>query len=440
MIATKRTPRVSDEPLLPHDIRDLAEASVRELCETLPPWIADVRHSVRTGDGVRILNVLDPTLASGTAGVALFFAEAGNHFADEVSLDRARQYLGQSCSALGEFPIHPRAGLFQGLPGVALASHQLRSLGTGLDEESLDAVDAIILEQAGSWIPQHGYDLVSGLVGLGVYGLRRAASERGVAIVDAVLARLDELSVELGTGTGWLTTRAPGSPAAYSSRFGESYIDIGVAHGVAGVVAFVSRAHRAGIRHARSLAMLEGAVRLIQHSMTLTSGGGAPAAIDARAEQAFSNLPAWCYGSLGVSHALLSASQVLGCTRLRLAAIELAISGTEHLLGRPDADCSVCHGLAGQAHLANRLFESTGDPRLLDLARRSITSLLAARAPGKSLGGYRSRIPDPRGHEAPEMGLSPFWLLGSSGIGLVLLAALGARSISWDDALLLAER
>ncbi|MFL6194037.1 MAG: lanthionine synthetase LanC family protein [Thermoanaerobaculia bacterium] len=93
-------------------------------------------------------------------------------------------------------------------------------------------------------------------------------------------------------------------------------------------------------------------------------------------------------------------------------------------------------GVAGIAHLSNRLAQATGDERFAEEARAAFGRLLAMRRPGEGIGGFLTRIPDGRGRAVWTD--DPGFLRGASGVGLALLAGISTVAPAWDRLLLAA--
>lgn len=93
-------------------------------------------------------------------------------------------------------------------------------------------------------------------------------------------------------------------------------------------------------------------------------------------------------------------------------------------------------GVAGVAHLSNRLAQATGEERFAATARAAFGRLLAMRRPGEGIGGFLTRIPDGRGRAVWTD--DPGFLRGAAGIGLALLAGISAVEPAWDRLLMAA--
>ena len=141
---------------------------------------------------------------------------------------------------------------------------------------------------------------------------------------------------------------------------------------------------------------------------------------------------AWCYGDPGISAALLCAAHWAKDASLEREAIQIALRAAQ----RPPERCGVvdaplCHGAAGLAHLYNRMFQGTGDPRFLEAARTWFERALQMRREGEGIGGYATWRPAEGGWFT-----DPSFLSGATGVALALVAAATDVEPSWDRLLL----
>lgn len=351
------------------------------------------------------------SLNQGQTGLALFFAYLERSLGDPEAGERAQHHLEQAITNLVEHP-EPAAGLYHGFAGVAWVTEHL-SAGEISDEdedpnEEIDAALLSLLRQS----PWRGeIDLLSGLVGWGVYALERLPRPSAAAMLPLLVARLAECTEPQGSGIAW---RDPHS--------GEP--DPGMAHGAAGAIALLARMLREGAAGPEAASLLAAAVDGV---LPLSPPEGAEGDL------------AWCAGDAGLSAALLAASRATDRDDWEHAALRLATAAA--LRYRDEAgvsDPALCHGTAGLSHLFHRLYRATGDPALLDAARRWLERTLALRQPGQGIGGYlrRGRQADGRLSWIPDSG----FLGGAAGIGLALLAAATPIEPAWDRLLLLSGR
>jgi hypothetical protein len=206
-------------------------------------------------------------------------------------------------------------------------------------------------------------------------------------------------------------------------------VDLGVAHGIAGVVPLLARAHTLGVRPETAAPLLDGAVAwLSEHLLDTPWGRTVPAflAEEAAPEPARS---AWCYGDPGVAAVLLLAARDVGDTALAELGLELAMSGAARPPGLSGVvDAGLCHGSAGLTHLFGRMHQLTGVPELADAARswaeRTLDDCSAALAPDTA--------------SAPLPWNGPGLLEGAAGIMLGLLSAATPTEPVWDPMVLVA--
>ena len=277
------------------------------------------------------------------------------------------------------------------------------------------------------WIGE--YDLCSGLVGFGIYALERGPAGHGLAM--RVLEHLERMATSDGDAIAWHT--APELlPLAHLDRAPDGYWNLGLAHGVPGVIAMLSRFIAAGIEVPRSRALLDGAVRyLLAVPDPVGPHVGRYPPWEPNHKPVSTRL-AWCYGDLGVAAALLGAA-----SRAKVPAwhegLALARACAARTLSQAHIhDASICHGAAGIAHLFHRMARATGDEQLYLAARAWIVETLRMRT-NVGIGGY------PRVYEAGgELALDDdgSLLTGAVGVALVLHAAISEVEPRWDRLLL----
>ncbi|HTQ06192.1 MAG TPA: lanthionine synthetase C family protein [Polyangiaceae bacterium] len=360
------------------------------------------------------------SLASGAAGdavvldvVAQACVSAALDEAARTALDRAIDEVANETMA---------AGLYVGFTGVAWALECLRDDD---DEDANEEVDRALLEHLEEPIWRGDYDLVSGLAGLGLYGLERRRHASGRACFARVLDHLETTARHLPEGVAWWTSPDLLLPERRAEH-PEGFWNVGLAHGVPGVVGVLARAYAANVERARVAPLLEGAVRWV-----LAQARAGDARFPYFAGDAEPARTAWCYGDPGVAAALMAAGRATGEAAWERRALELARAATE----RTDdgvVDAGLCHGRAGLGQIFHRFFRATGDEIFAEAARTELTRALDFGEPG---GRYRAWAPDAQGILG--------WiddstlLAGSGGVALALASALSTEAPTWDRVLLL---
>ncbi len=313
-------------------------------------------------------------------------------------------------------------GLFVGFTGVAWA---LESLRGGDDDDANEEVDGALLEHLDRPIWTGDYDLVSGLAGFGVYALARRTRASGRACFARVLDHLEATARPEADGLAWWTSPELLVPEQRAEH-PDGFWNVGLAHGVPGVIGVLARAFAAGLERARIAPLLEGAVRWV-----LARGHEGDARFPCLADDTEPARTAWCYGDPGVAAALFSAGRATGEVAWEREAVAIARAATEREADGV-VDAGICHGTAGLAHVFHRFFRATGDERFRDAARAELARTLDLGDPD---GRYLAWAPDAEGVVG--------WvddstlLAGSGGVALVLASALSTDEPTWDRALLL---
>jgi hypothetical protein len=370
-----------------------------------------------------------PALAGGAAGLAVLHGYLARADLGPDSDDLARRYLRRAAAAAAERP--GTASLYGGLTGVGWAIAHLRARWPGQDgEDDLVEIDEVLLDHLDQSPWPADYDLIDGLVGFGVYALERMPRPAARACLERVVDRLAETAEPQGQGITWWTDPA-GLPAETGAEFPRGYYNLGLAHGVPGVIGLMGRVCAAGVARDRARPLLDGAVRwLLEHEGP--HGFGYWIGPDERRDPA---RLAWCYGDPGVAAALLGAARCVAEPAWESAALATARRAAE----RPPSeagvqDAGLCHGAAGLAHLFNRMSQATGEPLLAEAARAWYRRTLAMWRPGRGIGGYEAWRPDEAG--GGTWSADPGLLTGATGIALAVLAATTTDEPLWDRMLL----
>lgn len=363
----------------------------------------------------------DASLSGGSAGLAVCHAMLarahGGRPAAGPAAAQAAACLDHAISSLAAAPAS--AALYSGFTGVAWAAELVDGLlGTG-DGDRNETIDAAVASLLHRELPEAvPYDLINGLTGLGVYALVRRPGAAGADCLAAVVHQLARRARRDSDGVYWWTPPAL-LLGPQRERYPDGGVDLGVAHGMAGVLPLLARAHALGAGGDVAGPLLADAVRwLLAHLVPDGSGQTAPGFVAAGTGAAAART-AWCYGDPGVAMALLLAARDAGEPGWAEAATRLALHAAARPAGQTGvADAGLCHGTAGLAHLFNRMHQLTGEP---DLARAAVFWI--ERTLALCAG------PDPAWN-------GPGLLEGAAGIALALVAAYTAAEPVWDQMLL----
>ncbi|NBD08171.1 lanthionine synthetase C family protein [Corallococcus silvisoli] len=416
-----------------------------------PPW-KPLLHGVEHDMAVEVLAMLADalshlpahassrtSLARGDPGRAVLFDSLARVHDDARWRAMSEALLERASDALAEETLGP--DLYDGFTGVAWAVQHVRRPSELPDEDPLTEIDAALEDflQTRPW--PHRYDLVSGLVGMGVHALERLPREGARRCLEAVVARLGELAERTPEGFRW-KTQAAHVAARLQGEHLDGEFNLGVAHGVAGVLLVLGGAVAAGVAAESAREWLQGGWTWFMARRAADSAPALfPTRVGARDEPlTWPRRPAWCYGDPGVAFGLHTVARAVGNPEWEARALTLCLEAA----GRwRDAafvhDGGLCHGSAGLGHLYNRLFQTTGEPAFEAAARHWFRHLLSVhRQPGLGVAGFRVLERFDGGGEGWTD--NPGLLSGATGIALALLAATSSVEPTWDRLLLMSLR
>lgn len=421
---TARNACWSAPALLPPRLRQEAADAGIAVCQKLRPL-----GSLR----------LEPGLASGWSGLALLFEHADRCQPGEGWADEARDALNRAAQSIAAQPNRLPPGLAAGWAGVGFVSNYLsrggqhyrawrRELGPRLERSCLDAATKVDGVQAGWEFAD--FDQISGVAGViaGLLGKDPPAS------FGSVTRAMTEGTLRQPGQPPWATPTSLLPDSMVNDRYPHGVVNLGLAHGLAGVVAALALALRedaagAGGESALTIATdtLVSAVGqydgtpTLPHLLPLGSAG-----VHERPGRS-----AWCYGPPGAAGALSLAGAVLRQPHITRLANDLLVAAVTR---PPDIAClgtpTFCHGIGGVLQIAARMAVETVDARVAALVPPLCADLLKFFDPTTEFG---FRALGPNGMRGDEAG----FLNGAAGIGLVLLSISHSPDPGWDRAVLL---
>lgn len=304
-------------------------------------------------------------------------------------------------------------GLFTGLPGLIAACDYAMLVEpryAGLLERcatTLESLDYSLFTAVKPARTYSDYDMISGMAG-------NALAWASVGRHEQARLACDYLAWLLQDSDRWYcrhpvrTEQGPGN-------------DLGMAHGLAGIVAALAIASPSDARYDDAI----GAGLAFLSATRNADGRGWPARVSTDGEAPSVGRSAWCYGTPGCASALL-----LGARRIHQPNYEdLAIEALQKLSQISTdrwllADYAICHGFAGNALVYYALGHAAGDVDLCAVALHLVDQIVDAWQP-ESLFGYRAVSYDGTFVDAPGL------LDGAAGTGLALLTVAGYCDPSW---------
>jgi len=368
----------------------------------------------------------DPGVASGTAGLALFYAYLGAETGNEEWTALAHRAIEHSIDALSNQPLLP--DFYEGFTGIAWTIGHLEGLlFDEADDDGEDPIGESLVEVLSGRTYKRGeFDLIGGLAGYGIYAfhaLPRPAARRSLELL---AERLIEIGEPVDGKFSWFTPPEI-LPDWLREQEPDGRYNLGVSHGVAAVISVLAMCDAAGAMTSAQRALLDRAVDwLLAQKQVGKSWCFANSVIKGR--PAGRDRLAWCYGDPGIAAALFTAARHCGNAEWEAEALDVARTAARRPLDDTSeiVDAALCHGSAGLAHLFNRMHQASGDPLLAEAATAWFRYTCDMQRPGTGIAGY-------------EFFAAPGWLQltgylpGLAGVGLGLLAGVSSLEPGWDQ-------
>jgi lantibiotic modifying enzyme len=395
--------------------------------------VGDIAAALRDPDNPW---VKETSMAGGQAGVALFYTYKALCDDSDEDAETALTYIEQALERATQNVQDP--ALYGGLTGVAWVVQHLkdRLLDPEDVEEVCQLVDGMVLGllETSPW--RGDYDLISGLVGFGVYLLERLPDETAKSGLVRIVDHLEATKETTDTGIAWHTPpeRLPAWQREIAPR---GYYNLGLAHGVPGIIGLLGELQARSIAEEKTRPLLEGAVSWLQSQKLPADAKASFASWAGPGIDRGASRVAWCYGDLGLGAALLLAARCAEDPAWEREALEITRRSARRREDAGAVDAGLCHGTAGNAHIYNRLFQATGDQVLLDAARYWFAQTLEMRKVDRSgsIAGYVTLGSLGSGDE-PSWRPDPGFLTGVAGVALALLAAAQPVAPCWDSVML----
>lgn len=394
-----------------------------------------------------------PSLSGGLAGTALFLGYLSKLPGKESLKNRAMELLSQSVEKVQRSPGAPFYG---GYTGIAWAvEHMQRHVfeaEEGADEEDAnEGVDEVLLDLLAPSPWRGEYDLISGLVGFGVYALERLSRPSARKILARILDHLEALALPRATGHAWPTP--PEQLPPWQLKLApQGYLNLGLAHGVPAVLLLLAAMGKASrqypeINSTRAEKLLEGGMAWLYSQFQSPEKGSYLAGWCPMEQEKVETLSggsrvAWCYGDLGAAMAILNAARLTRRPEWEAKALDMArMAAARPLETSGVRDVGLCHGSAGNMILFQRFFHLTGEECFRQAAQMYLEHLIHTRDKDGPFAGYTSYHPNMDEDGKPKEGTNPYQpsaglLEGAAGAGLALLAALGIEPL-WDRFMML---
>ncbi|MBV9691209.1 MAG: lanthionine synthetase C family protein [Ktedonobacteraceae bacterium] len=382
------------------------------------------------------------------ASVAQFYLYLTRCLSEQAWEEHAHKYLRLAAQSTHHYPLE-KLGLFDGSSGFALilsafSEHEPRYHETynEVQEEIARQVLARRWKRRYSSVEASDYDVMSGVSG--IVGYLTSLRSPSIHVEEAILKLLGYLiwlSDEDQPGRkNWFIAPEHLPLERYREEYPDGYLNVGLSHGIAGPLAALALAWKAGYRIPGQREAIERLSQwIVERQVQDEWGINWPTAIPlqmSHSPEQWRMLPsaraAWCYGAPGIASTLWLAGAALQDTSLH----QIALQALETVLQRPIEQRNInsptiCHGVAGLLAICLR-FAHVSQSQIVQKHISLLTEQI--------LGACHSDLPlTVQDQESNGIFVDdPGFLTGAIGVALVLLAVCTSVEPQWNRALLIA--
>ncbi|MDO6428887.1 lanthionine synthetase C family protein [Thalassotalea sp. 1_MG-2023] len=292
-----------------------------------------------------------------------------------------------------------------------------------------DDIDDCLLEILSSENEQHEFDLLYGLVGIGIYGVNRISKPSGSLICQKVFSRLIKYSESHQDKIFWLSSQ---DSIFFRNDLPSPQADLGLAHGNLGVLGLFIKFYEAGVYTSECKVAIN---KLVCYLKEQRLADGNISTFSSHSTSEKTSLLGWCYGDLSSSLLLIKAGKLLNQKNIREFGIAIAIKTLKRdVTSESINDGSLCHGAAGIALIYTRLYQETNIQEFQKASLSWANYLIDKSNGGQCLDNLMRKhktTAEPYSGEGV--------LIGYPGIGLALLSIIQPEASGWDQFLLLSK-
>ena len=262
--------------------------------------LTDIANSLEDVSSLSIKH--GPFLASGAAGIAIFFYYYS--MVNNGCAPLARDYL-EGALTIPPTNVHTPVSLHGGICGIAWMMEHLKPLWFEDDSfDPNDEVDSLLIDYLRDHKDSLPYDLIGGLVGTGVYAIQRYRIKNIDQPIQLVLDTIKAQSSFEEAGISWFTPpeHLPNWQRALAPK---GYYNLGVAHGIPGILTLLGALGRIPEYKVQALSLLNSAIDWLVDKINKNGDLFFPMWVG---ESVPPQRPkyGWCYGDLGVAAAFLA--------------------------------------------------------------------------------------------------------------------------------------
>lgn len=422
------------------------KTSFENIITKLIPKLSSYEYicNVLSAEKSKIHNI-NTSLSNGLASLCVLFSELNKIYPNKNYDKVAHEYLVLITKVLNKNN-YINLSLWGGICGIALSSVCM-SDGFSRYRNFLNSANKSIIYllneklkflKSVSTLKEEYYDVMYGLTGIANYYMLFLDSKEMIdsfkLIVKYFISLCKDYSID-GTYYPGFTVNASASPFIQNKK-GKYYLNLGLSHGIPGVLLILVKSYMKGIRLSGQLKAIQYLKCILLNSYIINQKCWPDSIVFHNGSnkvmiEKWYTRDAWCYGTPGVAYVMLKTAEALNDGHLKAISVDAMLNSLKHQSGAIPP--TFCHGYAGLLYLSNRFYKDTKIESFNDYQKSLARKILSFYNRRHAFGFKNIDIVDGKKCQTDDFGL----LSGTTGIILSLLATYYGRKTPWDVAFLL---
>lgn len=365
-------------------------------------------------------------LFTGDIGSAIFFFNMYKYFKNEDYLKYSVEIIENNINQINLSD--KNYSLSSGISGIgwALDYFYKKKFIYYKDKNLFKSINNYIFDEMNVFFEKKDYDFIHGALGIGFYLLTVKDLKIKKNTIESIISNLDsQKHVFDNEFIAWIDDS--------KSTNNELYYNLGLAHGIASIIAFLNKIYLQDSTNSKNNYLLENSIKfLLDKELNYNENGFH--------FQNYYSIPCqkleksrlgWCYGDIGIATVLYNAGVSLRNNEIINKSIEILKNNTsrKNLIESKVHDAGICHGSSGIMHMYNKIYNHT---KLIEFKKAREFWM------EKTLEIIEEQSGEYKPNNYSEYFKNDICLLtGVSGIGLTLLGYLDNQYMDWDECLLL---
>ncbi|AMQ01267.1 hypothetical protein AY601_4426 [Pedobacter cryoconitis] len=381
----------------------------------------------------KYLNSPNLGVLNGISGIALFLFHYYKYSGDEYYSDLGKKYIVEIIDRINNgysFPTY-----CSGIAGAAWTIEYLNEYNfiQFSSDENFNEIDEFLAENMNSCMKKGQFDFLHCSIGYGYYFLKRynltnskRLKQKYLNYIHDLIDGLSAFSFKSQNGIYWINT---------FEGFPKNSVDTGFAHGMSGIISFLTNVLSYNIKSPKALKMLDLATNFLLTARNDQLDSAYPKniyinLIDPHLAEA--SRMAWCYGDLGIASAFMNASRFIKGQDLLKESERIMIKccSRRSLLETGVVDSGLCHGSLGIAVIYKSFYDITSNKNFSQASNYWLNDGLMKGSFPDGLGGFKKYDYNKYINEVN-------LLDGIAGIGLGIISLISDTELNWKQSMMI---